>query len=155
MNLALFNLKETKMTDTADIEIRETSSTHLHERELKGSKSPSFEFSLDVSAANGTETVNTKETEIRTVFFHNLKYWNNETKFLSANNLDNAYFRNIVDMGYDAVPLILDVIKDHPSNIVFALDKIMPGVMEYDDGYISVEDLCNAWISILTTIENN
>lgn len=141
------------MADTPDIDIMETTTAHLHERELKGADYPSFEFSLDVYAANGTETIDTKETEIRTNFFHNLKYWNNQTQFLSTNNLDNSYFRNIVEMGYDAVPLILDVIKDHPSNLVFALDKILPGVMEYDEGYISVEDLCNAWISILTTIE--
>lgn len=141
------------MTNTADIDIRETTSRHLHERELKGTKSPGFEFSLDMTAANGCEIVDTKETEIKTVFFYNLKYWNNQTQFLSSNNLDNAYFSNIVDMGLDAVPLILREIKKRPSNLVFALDKIMPGVMEYDDGYISVEELCKAWISILSPIE--
>lgn len=143
------------MNNTADIDIQESSARHLHERELKGSQYPSFEFSMDVSAANGTETVDTKDAEIRTIFLHNLKYWNSETQFLSSNNLDNAYFRNIVNMGYDAVPLILDVIKDHPSNLVFALDEILPGVMEYDDGYISVDELCKAWISILQTIEED
>lgn len=141
------------MNEEYDVEIQESTPVHLHERELKGTKLPAFEFSMNVSAGDGKDMLNTKEEEIKTVFFQNLKYWNDQTRFLSTNNLDNAYFKNIVDMGYDAVPLILDVIKRHPSNLVHALDLIMPGVMQYEDGYIPVDEICKAWISILTEIE--
>lgn len=146
------------INNSPDIDIDESlksGSRYLHERELKGSETPSFDFELDVTAANGTKNIDTANVENRTVFMQNLRYWNDETRFLPTNNFNSAYYRNIVDMGLDAVPYILEVIRRRPSFIVRALDEIMPGVVVYDDGYVPVDKACELWISILTTTSRN
>lgn len=125
-------------------------STSLAERELKGSPSV-FLFSSSVSALTrdgNTEKIGTHEIDKAATFFQNLKYWNQETGFLSTNNLDNAYFQEIVNMGEDAVPFIVAELKKGPSLLVHALDMIFPGVVEYE-GFVSLKDACNKWLSIL------
>lgn len=141
-----------------DIEIDETFRTNgrlLHERELKGSQEPSFDFALEVTAADGKKKIDTARVENRTIFMQNLRYWNDETRFMPTNNFDSSYYRNIVDMGLDAVPYILEVIQRRPSFIVRALDEILPGIVVYDDGYVPVEKACDIWISILKKIGEN
>ena len=91
------------------------------------------------------------ETDRNAIFVQNLKYWNQETAFLSTNNVDNSYFQSIVNMGVDAVPFILDELKKGPTPLVHALDKIFPGVMKYE-GYVSLNDACQRWIEILKQI---
>lgn len=141
------------MDDSADTQIVEASA-HTHHRELKGSPDPAFNFTMHISV-DGKKEIDTHDTELRAEFAQNLKYWNDQTRFLSVNNIKNAYFRGIVDMGIDAVPLILESIKKRPSWIVLALDEILPGVMQYGEGYVPVKNACDAWISILSKIETN
>lgn len=125
-------------------------------RELKSKDEPSFSFSLRATLENtkGTKPLNTREADNRVVFYKNLDYWNNEVAFMSTNNFDNSYFGRIVEMGKEAVPFILEELKKHPSPLVHALDLIFPDVVEYD-GYVSLEDACRTWISILTPTERN
>lgn len=66
------------INNSPDIDIDESlksGSRYLHERELKGSETPSFDFELDVTAANGTKNIDTANVENRTVFMQNLRYW--------------------------------------------------------------------------------
>ena len=82
-------------------EIDGVNSLSLAERELKGAPSV-FLFSSSVSAINedGNSTkIDLNGIDKSATFLQNFKYWNQETGFLSTNNLDNAYFKQIVDMG--------------------------------------------------------
>ena len=129
-------------------DVRETLS--LSERELKNGN-VSFQFSLSLSVVNEegeSKSFDTKQVDNAVTFYQNYKYWEQETKMLSVNNLDNSYFRGIVDMGVDAVPYILDELKKGPSQLVNALDLIFPGVMQYE-GFVSLKDACDKWLSIL------
>lgn len=129
-------------------DVRETLS--LSERELKNGN-VAFQFSLSLSVVNEegeSKAFDTKQTDNAVTFYQNYKYWEQETKMLSVNNLDNSYFRGIVDMGVDAVPYILDELKKGPSQLVNALDLIFPGVMQYE-GFVSLKDACDKWLSIL------
>lgn len=112
----------------------------------------SFDYSAVVTLSSNDETIqiDTLNAERRLVFNQNLSYWNKETNMLSLNNYDNGYFKTIVEMGKDAVPMIFDELKQGPTPLVHALDLIFPGVVEYN-GFVSLKDACDIWISILKT----
>lgn len=122
----------------------------LNKRELKA-EGASFAFgaSVTVEDAHGREkAVDTRQTDNKATFVQNLHYWNKETAFHSTNNFDNSYFETIVKMGKDAVPFIIEELEKKPSQLVYALDCIFPGVVKYH-GYVSLKDACDKWLSIL------
>lgn len=122
----------------------------IAEREHKGS-SPIFLFSSSMSSISKdgeTTRIDLDSIDKSATFFHNFKYWNQETGVMSTNNLDNAYFKQIVDMGVDAVPFIVEELKKGPTQLVRALDMIFPEVIKYD-GFVSLKDACDKWLSIL------
>ena len=45
----------------------------------------------------------------------NYEYWNRSSNVMSTNNYDNGDFETIVAMGEDAVPIILEIIQEHPD----------------------------------------
>lgn len=133
---------------TEELDTKEAVS--VAEREHKGSPSV-FLFTSSVSSVSkdGKSTkIDLNGIDKSATFFHNFKYWNQETGVLSANNLDNSYFRQIVDMGVDAVPFIVEELKKGPTPLVHALDMIFPEVVKYD-GFVSLKDACDKWLSIL------
>ena len=109
-------------------------------------------FSIDMSVSRDRQMLDIprREMNIRMVR-QNYEYWNRSSNFMSSNNYDNADFERIVAMGEDAVPGILEIIKDHPYPIVHALDVIYPDYMSYE-GYVSLEDVCNTWIITLLAL---
>ncbi len=122
----------------------------LAEREHKGSPAI-FLFSSSLSAVTkdgSLEKIDSNEIDNAATFSQNLKYWNQETDFLSTNNFDNSYFQEIVNMGVEAVPFIVEELKKGPTPLVHALDKIFPDVVKYE-GYVSLKDACKTWLSIL------
>lgn len=126
----------------------------LSERELKAKGEPAFAFSSSISLVDNdgnAQKIDMHKTEQNAIFAQNFKYWNQETAFLSTNNVDNPYFQSIVNMGVDAVPFILDELKKGPTTLVYALDKIFPGVMKYE-GFVSLNDACKRWIEILKQV---
>lgn len=128
----------------------ENSITLFADREMKGSPA-SFAFSSSVTGIsdNGeTCVIDTAESDSMAMFSQNYRYWNKETQFSSANNIDNAYFQSIIDMGSDAVPYIKEILEEGPSPLVYALDMIFPGVMKYE-GFVSLKEACDKWLSIL------
>lgn len=131
-------------------EIDGMNSMSLAEREFKASPSV-FLFSSSVSATTkdgNSERINLDEIDKSATFLQNFRYWNQETVFLSTNNLDNAYFKQIVDMGVDAVPFIIEELKKGPTPLVHALDMIFPNIIKYE-GFVSLKDACDKWLSIL------
>lgn len=89
-----------------------------------------------------------EEGAARYEFINNVKNWRDETGILSTNNLTNTYFNNIVDMGQDAVPFILEELKKGPTQLVHALDLIYPGKVSYR-GAVSLKKACDAWMKVL------
>ena len=120
------------------------------ERELKSGSEPTFSFQSDVTILSGgkPENLDTRQEDNRVSFEQNLKYWNNAVAVLSVGNYNNSYFERIVEMGVDAVPFIMEEMGKGPTPLVYALDQIFPGVMEYD-GYVSLKEACDKWLSIL------
>lgn len=86
-------------------------------------------------------------TELRSNFDYNYRYWLEQVGYMSANNYDNSYFQAIVELGTTVVPFILEKIEKEPDPIVYALDLIYPGVVEYG-GYNSLENVCDLWSQI-------
>lgn len=144
-------------TEHPDITFEDTiisSNLVLHKREFKDATGPTFDFKIDATANDGQDVINTTDIDNRVSFAQNLKYWNNQTQFLATNDFQNSYYRSIIAMGEDAIPFILEEIKRKPSFLVHALDEILPGIVEYGEGYIPIEQACQTWISILSPIEN-
>lgn len=73
--------------------------------------------------------------------------WKEETSFHSRIDLifENEHFKNIVEMGMAVTPFVINKIKEQPDFIVYVLDILYPGLMEYT-GYVPVEDVCKTWI---------
>lgn len=131
-------------------EIDTHNAVSIAEREHKGAPSV-FLFSSSMSSVSkdGESTkIKLDGIDNAAIFFHNYKYWNQETGVLSTNNLDNAHFKQIVDMGVDAVPFIIEELKKGPTPLVHALDMIFPDVIQYE-GFVSLKDACEKWLSIL------
>ena len=142
------------MVNSTDINTVSSSELSLSERELKAKGEPAFAFSSSISLVDNdgnAQKIDMHKTEQNAIFAQNFKYWNQETAFLSTNNVDNPYFQGIVNMGVDAVPFILDELKKGPTTLVYALDKIFPGVMKYE-GFVSLNDACKKWIEILEQV---
>lgn len=89
-----------------------------------------------------------RKCELRERFEEEYSMWKNEMMFISTSVTENKHFENIVSMGVDIVPFILEKIKEKPDNIIFALDKLFPGVVKWN-GFITMADACEAWIKIL------
>lgn len=150
MNLEIHNIPDIVIDDTVV-----TTNRILHKREFKDSTGPSFNFSIDATVADGQQKIDTTVSDIKTSFNLNLQYWNARNQYMASYNFEDPYFRNIVDMGIKAVPLILEKLKETPSSLVHALDQILPGVVNYENGYIPIEEACKTWISILTQTDRN
>ncbi len=113
---------------------------------------PHTGFSIDLSISQNNKDLEISRRELnKQEVLTNYKYWNRVSNLHSSNNYDNADFRRIVEMGEDAVPGILEIIKDNPDPIVYALDLIYPEYMTYN-GYVSLEDVCRTWIITLMAL---
>ena len=100
--------------------------------------------------------IGSREQRNRRKFESSLEKWNKETNNLSCNVYDNSNFKKIVGMGKDAVPLIYKVLleekkKNRATPLVYALDKIYPGVMTYN-GFVTLKAACDQWTK---TLEEN
>ena len=55
-------------------------------------------------------------------------------------------------MGKDAVPFIYKELKKGPTDLVYALEAIFGNPIKYN-GFMSLKQSCDLWISILKKIE--
>ncbi len=91
-----------------------------------------------------TQMMDTREATKELEFYSNYDSWNRATNTMSTNNLDNEYFKAIVDMQQDAVPFIQRELEKGPTMLVFALDKILPNTI-VPKSYLPLPILCNLW----------
>ena len=65
-------------------------------------------------------------TNDEALFYKCLNQWKQDTKFLSSVSAITCHpcFQHIVEMGGNAVPLIVNEIEREPSNLVWALNAI-------------------------------
>lgn len=143
------------MNNSADFsvsEVLERPDEIFPNREFKGSAGSAFFFDSEATLVSPEQgqplSIDTKDSDIRTNFCQNYRYWNKATEFSSSNNFDNSYFKEIVKMGVDAVPYIIEEMEKGPTPLVHALDIIFPGCVEYD-GFVTLKDACSTWLSIL------
>ncbi|MDO4947356.1 MAG: hypothetical protein Q4E52_07235 [Fibrobacter sp.] len=126
----------------------------LHDKTGLGNVYADVKINASILNEEGSHLeMNTKEEELFSTFMTNYEIWNNETNFLSCDNYESANFKKITALGESIVPEIYKLIKERPNPIVYALDDIYPGLVEYE-GYVSLKDACDTWISILPKIAN-
>ncbi len=84
------------------------------------------------------------EDDDRTAFTKHLHQWQQETGFLSsvAAITSHSSFRQIVNMGGNAVPFIIEEIERKPSNLVWALNAIFH--KKIGEGK-SITEACKLW----------
>ena len=77
--------------------------------------------------------------------------WKEETMFLSSAEaiIGNPNFQAIVNMGKNAVPYIVDEIRNEPSTLVWALNIIFDRKITDRPG-TTVEEACRLWVRTLT-----
>ncbi len=103
---------------------------------------------------NDFETLDTEESEALATFRGNYETWNALNAMSSSSNFDNAYFKEIVNMGKKAVPFIYEELKKGPTDLVYALEAIFDYPIKYE-GFVPLEKSCEIWLSILQKIEKN
>lgn len=86
-------------------------------------------------------------------FKSNYDSWNAANALLSSSNIDNVYFKEIVKMGKAAVPFIYEELKKGPTDLVYALDEIFGNPIKYN-GFVSLKQSCDLWLSILQKTGN-
>jgi hypothetical protein len=62
----------------------------------------------------------------RNAFQRYFQKWDKETRFTSSNRVmfDNENYQAIINMGWDAVPHIIEQLRKKPTHLFWALDKI-------------------------------
>ena len=71
------------------------------------------------------ETLDTEQSEALATFRGNYETWNALNAMSSSSNFDNAYFKEIVNMGKKAVPFIYEELKKIDKTVVFDLFENM------------------------------
>lgn len=138
------------MNNSTEVRIYDSKKEILH------AQPQSQGISIEISATQSVMDVNTIniDTEaavVESTFQSNYDCWNATVDVLSTNNYDNINFQKIVKMGDSVIPLIYNIIKEKPHPIVYALELIKPGIVQRD-GYVSLNEVCKAWLSILPLI---
>ncbi len=85
------------------------------------------------------------------LLFERLKSeWQANTQFLSSPKqiVEDKSFQSIVAMGKNAVPFILEDIRDTPSTLVWALNLIFKAKIS-DKQNVSIEEACKLWLKVL------
>lgn len=99
-----------------------------------------------------TEGIDLNSASDYSTFKSNLECWNADNFLSPISNLDNCYYREIVNMGMRAVPFIYEELKKGPTDLVYALDEIFDNHIT-DGGFMPLQQSCDLWISILQQIE--
>lgn len=149
------DLSQSAATTTSEMKISFGEEPKENSTDFLFSERKSYCFmTMSASIASGDKNsiFDMKESENFNNFSLNNKLWNTEKQFDSFNNFDSGYFDEIVKMGTDAVPYILEELKRGPSQIVHALDLIYPGKVQYE-GFVPLKTACDTWISILSKSE--
>lgn len=95
-----------------------------------------------------TELLDTKQSSVYSTFKSNYECWNAENDLSAVSNVNNVYFKEIVNLGLDAVPYIYKELLKGPTDLVYALDAIFGNPIEYK-GFMPLKTSCELWISIL------
>lgn len=79
--------------------------------------------------------------------------WETETRFESNTNkiIENEYFQKIISLGEEATPFIINIIKETPSTLVWALNIIYNKKIS-NNPTTTVTEACNLWVK---EYENN
>lgn len=95
-------------------------------------------------------TVSTSTDRIR--FQNLLATWQDDTMFLSSvgDIIGHPAFQAIVSMGKSVSPFIVNEIRQHPSNLVWALNLIYNHKITNKD--VTIEKACELWVKALEAV---
>ena len=91
-----------------------------------------------------------EKSKNREYVYQEYEAWKKETSFLSVGQYENEHFDNIVKMGENVLPYLIEVLEQGPNHLVHACDLIFPGEVEYN-GYIPLDFGCKVWVEVLKT----
>lgn len=91
------------------------------------------------------------EIIIRSKFYNYYNSWVNQTRFLSSSKAITSQpdFLRIVNLGYEAVPFILEIISRKPSTLVWALNIIFQEKISNNPN-LTISDACKLWVKRLS-----
>jgi len=83
-------------------------------------------------------------------FKEHLENWNLNTMFLSSPNqiIEDSDFKEIVKLGYSAVPFIIEELEEKPNFLVWALNLIF-GYKISDDPSTTIVEASRMWLKFL------
>ncbi|GAB3910112.1 hypothetical protein [Mucilaginibacter boryungensis] len=106
-------------------------------------------INIDLSTFNyliEVKEITTDSLYLKSRFKKYLAAWKRETFVIS--NIDkiinNRNFLNIINMGDNAVPFILNEIHNRPSNLVWAMNLIFKGRISNNN--LTINEACKAWV---------
>ena len=99
----------------------------------------------------------------RETFDNYYSKWEQETSFYSRGDqiFSNNNYRAIVNMGFKAIPFIIEKITNEPDDIVNALREILKtdvvdnSPKRKELGFTSLEDACKLWLKKLKELGYN
>jgi hypothetical protein len=94
----------------------------------------------------GQSLVNT--TAIEALFNYWYEKWHEEVKYQSSIDtiINNSYFKKIVTLGYNAVPYIVDALKETPSHLFMALYEITGENPIKSENRGKIKEMVNDWL---------
>jgi len=85
---------------------------------------------------------------IENIFKEYYDRWYNETKYLSSSKMfENKHYRDIISLGIDVVPSIINKIKEEPVHLFEALVEIIGNDPVPENHWGDAEQMARDWIS--------
>jgi hypothetical protein len=110
---------------------------------------------LIISASVGYRTLAKSNINIQTIFEEYYTKWEEETKYLSSSKMfDNIYYRKIISLGIDVVPVIINKLKETPNHLFVALQKITGINPIKPENRGKIKEMANDWIDWWKQNEN-
>jgi hypothetical protein len=99
-----------------------------------------------ISETNPEQMVATNS--IKALFNYYYEEWEEETKYQSSTDViaSSSFFNEIVALGKDAVPYIIEVLRDSPSFLIIALYKITGENPVKPDHRGRIKEMAGDWI---------
>lgn len=93
------------------------------------------------------ELMQTSQIYMKYKFDDLYKKWNENTMFYSSPKMiiEDENFQGILSMGDQAIPLILNMIENEPSQLVWALN-ILTNKKISQSPMVSIQDSCKRWV---------
>lgn len=101
-----------------------------------------------VSTNAGYKTLTDSRSGIAAVFNDFYEKWYEETKYLSSPGMfKNIYYKKIISLGMDVVPVIINKLKETPCHLFFALHEITGVNPVKSENRGNIKKMSDDWIA--------